>query len=95
MHAGKDSAPHLLLHGAACRVGAARAVAWWPRPELRPERLVVGQDRAAKQHITGGKIYDGLILRCAMRSKAETIYTWNAADFSRLAPELGSRIRTP
>ena len=51
---------------------------------------------AAGQGIGGGRIYDALILRCAEKSKADAIFTWNLTDFRQLAaPELSSRIRTP
>ena len=51
---------------------------------------------AAGRGIGGGKIYDALILRCAEKSMAESIYTWNLTDFRQLAdPDLSSRIRTP
>jgi predicted nucleic acid-binding protein len=51
---------------------------------------------AAEHGIGGGKIYDALILRCAEKSKAETVYTWNLEDFRQVAStELAARIRTP
>jgi hypothetical protein len=44
----------------------------------------------------GAKIYDVLLLRGAEKSGAERIYTFNLADFRRLAPtELQSRICSP
>lgn len=36
---------------------------------------------------SGAKIYDALLLRCAAKSAAERIYTFNLADFRQLAPE--------
>ena len=51
---------------------------------------------AAERGIGGGKIYDALILRCAEKSKAEAIFTWNLDDFRQLAPsELADRIKIP
>jgi len=35
---------------------------------------------------SGGKIYDALLLRCAAKSGAERIYTFNLADFRQMAP---------
>lgn len=49
----------------------------------------------AAGHFTSGKIYDALLLRCALKSKAQCIYTWNIKHFQSLAPELLDRIRTP
>ncbi len=51
---------------------------------------------AAERGVSGGKIYDALILRCAEKAQAEVIFTWNLADFRLLAgDELAARIRTP
>jgi predicted nucleic acid-binding protein len=49
----------------------------------------------AEQGVVGGRTYDALLLRCAAKARAETIYTWNLKHFHALAPKLGSRIRTP
>ena len=45
--------------------------------------------------LAGGRIYDGLLLACARKSEAETIYTWNLKHFRQLAPDLAQHIRTP
>jgi predicted nucleic acid-binding protein len=54
---------------------------------------------AAKQvnvhGLSGPIIYDALLLQCARKVNAETIYTWNVRHFQRLAPDLAGRIRTP
>ena len=44
---------------------------------------------------TSGKIYDALLLRCALKVKARTIYTWNLKHFQAVAPAMADRIRTP
>jgi len=52
--------------------------------------------RAASDHgFSSGRVYDSLLLRCAAKSKAQNIYTWNIKHFQALAPQLASRIRTP
>ncbi len=51
--------------------------------------------QAVADHITGGAIYDALILRCAVKCHAQSILTWNIRDFRRIAPELAHRIRMP
>jgi predicted nucleic acid-binding protein len=44
----------------------------------------------------GPKIYDALLLQCAARCKVKRVYTFNLADFRRLAPpELQSLIHAP
>jgi predicted nucleic acid-binding protein len=43
----------------------------------------------------GAKIYDALLIGCAVRSGAERIYTFDLSDFAQLAPELEARICAP
>ena len=43
----------------------------------------------------GGRVYDALLLECARQSQADRIYTFNLADFRRLAPDLADRITAP
>ena len=51
---------------------------------------------AAGRGVGGGKIYDAMILRCAEKSRAEVIYTWNVEDFRLLAEaDLAARIHLP
>ena len=51
--------------------------------------------RAAKAGLPGGKVYDALILACAGKAGAEVVYTLNANDFERIAPDLAGRIQSP
>jgi predicted nucleic acid-binding protein len=50
---------------------------------------------AAAEEILGGTVYDALLARCALKSKAEVIYTWNLKHFRRVGPEVATRTRTP
>lgn len=52
-------------------------------------------ERAAGRRISGGRIYDALLLQCAVKAKADVIYTWNLKHFQQLAPDLASAIKTP
>src|SRR5579863_802122 len=52
-------------------------------------------ERAAALHFTSGRIYDALLLRCAAKAKAQTIYTWNLRHFRAISPALADRIQTP
>lgn len=45
--------------------------------------------------IAGGAIYDALLAHCALKAKAQSIYTWNTKDFTRLGPEISGRVKTP
>ena len=49
----------------------------------------------AGEGIAGGMVYDALIARCAIKARAETIFTWNIDHFRRLGPEVAKRVRTP
>jgi predicted nucleic acid-binding protein len=50
---------------------------------------------SAERGFTSGRVYDALLLACATKIRARTIYTWNLGHFRSIAPELGNRIRTP
>lgn len=52
-------------------------------------------DAASARGTAGGAIYDALLARCAVKTKAEILYTWNVRDFKRLGPEISERVRTP
>jgi predicted nucleic acid-binding protein len=45
--------------------------------------------------VTGGGIYDALIGHCALKAKAQSLYTWNPTDFKRLGPAIAERVQTP
>jgi predicted nucleic acid-binding protein len=45
--------------------------------------------------IAGGGIYDAILGHCALKADAESIYTWNLKDFTRLGPEIAGRVKTP
>jgi predicted nucleic acid-binding protein len=50
---------------------------------------------AVTEGISGGTIYDVLIARCALKARAEIIYTWNIDHFRRCGTEIAKRLRTP
>ena len=52
-------------------------------------------EQAAERGLASGRIYDALLLRCAAKVKAQTIYTWNLKHFQAIAPDLAARLRTP
>jgi predicted nucleic acid-binding protein len=63
---------------------------------LEAEDYLWALRHAAGLEHRSGQIYDTLILKCAERADAETIYTWNIGHFRRIAwPEIAARIRTP
>lgn len=62
---------------------------------LDEEEYYSAIQQTADQHMGGGKVYDALLLRCALKAKAEIVYTWNLKHFQQLAPEMAEKIRTP
>ena len=50
---------------------------------------------SAESGIVGGMIYDALLAHCALKARAQTIFTWNVEHFRRVGPEVAKRIRTP
>jgi len=45
--------------------------------------------------IVGGAIYDALLAACALKAKADTIFTWNLRHYGQFGPEIAERLRTP
>ncbi|HEV2486037.1 MAG TPA: PIN domain-containing protein [Terracidiphilus sp.] len=52
-------------------------------------------EASAAAGIAGGSIYDAILGHCAIKAKAEVIYTWNTKDFLRLSPAVAGRVKTP
>jgi predicted nucleic acid-binding protein len=50
---------------------------------------------SAASGLASGAIYDAILGHCALKAKAEAIYTWNPKDFLRLSPDIASRVRSP
>ena len=50
---------------------------------------------AATLGIAGGGIYDALLGHCALKAKAEKIYSWNVKHFERLRADISKRVKTP
>ncbi|MBF6567294.1 MAG: PIN domain-containing protein [Candidatus Binataceae bacterium] len=50
-------------------------------------------NEAAQAGVVGGTIYDALIARCALKAKADVIYTWNFRHFEQFGPEVVKRLK--
>lgn len=50
---------------------------------------------SAASGLAGGAMYDAILGHCALKAKAEVIYTWNPKDFLRLSPAIASRVKSP
>ena len=62
---------------------------------VAPEMYARAIETCVGRGLGGGKVYDALLIECARVSDADRIYTFNLADFRRLAPDLADRISAP
>lgn len=49
--------------------------------------------KAADAGVTGGTIYDAMIAQCALKAKADTLYTWDTRHFEQFGPTIAKRLR--
>jgi predicted nucleic acid-binding protein len=52
-------------------------------------------EASAALGIVGGAIYDAMLAHCAIKAKAEAIYSWNDRHYGRCGPEVIRRLRRP
>ena len=52
-------------------------------------------ESAASLGIVGGAIYDALLASCAVKARADAIYTWNTRHYAQCGPHVTSRLRAP
>jgi predicted nucleic acid-binding protein len=52
-------------------------------------------EQASALAVTGGALYDALRARCALKAKADMIYTWNVKHFQQLGQGTAIRVKTP
>lgn len=52
-------------------------------------------EASAARGIVGGGIYDALLAECAIKAKAETIYTWNERHYAQCGSDVTQRLRNP
>lgn len=62
---------------------------------LNSDEQVKAIKEAAALGVAGGGIYDALLGHCALKAKADCIYTWNVKHFERLGPQVSKRVKTP
>lgn len=62
---------------------------------LAPEEYWAVIATSAEAGIVGGTIYDALLAKCALKAKADIIYTWDLGHFRQFGHEVASRLRTP
>jgi len=52
-------------------------------------------EEAAERKLDGRAIHDALLVRCARKADAETLYTWNTKDFLRLPSATADFVKQP
>ncbi len=62
---------------------------------LDEQEYVEMAEASAEANLAGGAIYDAILGHCALKAKAEVIYTWNTNDFLRLSPAIAGRVKNP
>jgi len=45
--------------------------------------------------IVGGTIHDAFLAACALKAKAETLFTWNLRHDGQFGPEVTGMLKTP
>jgi predicted nucleic acid-binding protein len=50
---------------------------------------------AASLGVVGGATYDAMLAHCALKARAETIYSWNARHYAQCGLDVTQRLRTP
>ena len=62
---------------------------------LSGEEYAGALQASAARGIVGGAIYDALLAHCALKAKADAIYTWNVRHYALCGREVTGRLRTP
>jgi predicted nucleic acid-binding protein len=62
---------------------------------LSGEEYADALQASAALGIAGGGIYDAMLAHCAIKAKAQTIYTWNTRHYTLCGREVTARLRTP
>lgn len=62
---------------------------------LNPDEYSRVIKSSASRGTVGGAIYDALLAECALKAKADLIYSWNIRHFQQFGPEVVKRLRTP
>jgi len=62
---------------------------------LNGEEYADALQGSAARGVIGGAIYDAMLAHCALKSKAQVIYTWNSRQYALCGREIAGRLRTP
>ena len=62
---------------------------------LNADEYADALEASAALGVVGGGIYDAMLAHCALKAKAETIYTWNLRHYALCGPDVVGRLRKP
>jgi predicted nucleic acid-binding protein len=62
---------------------------------LDGEEYAAALKAAAALGIVGGGVYDAMLAHCAVKAKAEVIYSWNVRHYSLCGSAVIKLLRTP
>jgi predicted nucleic acid-binding protein len=84
------------------RLGGEQALLFIGNVQERLTMVALTADEYAKTlqtfadlGVVGGAIYDALLAGCALKSQAETLFTWNLRHYAQLGPKLAPLLQTP
>ena len=62
---------------------------------LGEREYISALESAASGTIIGAAVYDALIAHCALKARADVLWTWNVRDFARLGTAVAKITKTP
>ncbi len=62
---------------------------------LDAEEYFATLEEAAAAGVVGGTVYDALLARCALKARADILYTWDVRHFQQFGPEITRLVKTP
>jgi predicted nucleic acid-binding protein len=62
---------------------------------LTPDEYAPTLESNAKRGIIGGAIYDALLAECAIKARAEKIFTWNTRHYEQFRPDIARLVQRP
>jgi predicted nucleic acid-binding protein len=62
---------------------------------LSGDEYVDALEASAGLGMVGGAIYDAMLAHCALKAKAEALYTWHTRHYALCGKEVAGRLRTP
>jgi predicted nucleic acid-binding protein len=84
------------------RIGGEQALLFIGDIQERLTLVALTADESAKTlrtfaglGVVGGAIYDALLAGCALKARAETIFTWNLKHYAQLGEKIAPLVRVP